>query len=413
MGVWPLLTVYCIDLKSLIKMRILSISLTLSILIASCNGQKETSQKDYTDQLKSFPVDTLMQMIEEISKEDWQVVLDGRFSNTWMLVKSDSISDIKIVNKASRDNWVEFKFSEKNNSLMVMVTQFNAQNQTTKQWSYSSTSNPNWNLVQLPQISLSDYLAENVNLPEEYAGYEPYLIVETFQDSVIYRLNKELLVQGVAKYYNSDPEVIVKSYVKYYHRLIWNGKSFDIERLLDNNYQEVLEANAEINEQTEDGPEPTYWDCSFGFSAIASSTLNAPDTTYAIKNIQDYNDATAWSEGNPNNGVGEWIEFTNKEGFEQGDVFNMQNGYIKNPDVWKANNRIKRMAAYYNDKLIAYVNLADITQYQSFSIEPSWRHGIAFKKGDKFKFVIEEIYKGEKYDDTLITYLAPTGGCPN
>jgi hypothetical protein len=56
--------------------------------------------------------------------------------------------------------------------------------------------------------------------------------------------------------------------------------------------------------------------------------------------------------------------------------------------------------------------LSNLSAYQSFNISPSWlKDAPEFRKGTKVKFVIEEVYKGSKYNDTVISYFVPVGNC--
>jgi hypothetical protein len=93
---------------------------------------------------------------------------------------------------------------------------------------------------------------------------------------------------------------------------------------------------------------------------------------------------------------------------------------VKSEALYKNNSRVKRLAVYENDKLIAILNLKDIRGKQSFSFDPigntrtekyspetkSWRNEIDTEAGDwTLKFEILEVYKGDKYDDTVISEI--------
>jgi hypothetical protein len=84
----------------------------------------------------------------------------------------------------------------------------------------------------------------------------------------------------------------------------------------------------------------------------ASSELPPGKTsTYKAKNVLDGNPDTAWCEGKPNNGAGEYLEFrSQKESFSKVNNFcrleglTLSNGYQKNQSVYTLNNRIKKIA---------------------------------------------------------------------
>lgn len=88
------------------------------------------------------------------------------------------------------------------------------------------------------------------------------------------------------------------------------------------------------------------------------------------------------------------------------------NGYMKNEKVWKNNNRVKTLAFYYNDKYIFDIELEDICSPQIISLED---YNIHADSGEEavFKYVIKEVYKGDKYDDTAITGIIMDFYTPN
>lgn len=70
------------------------------------------------------------------------------------------------------------------------------------------------------------------------------------------------------------------------------------------------------------------------------------------------------------------------------------------------------MKVLVDDQVAGYVMLANVSAYQSFDIAPYWlKDSPEFKKGTRIRFVIEEVYKGSKYDDTLVSYFVPIGNC--
>ena len=76
---------------------------------------------------------------------------------------------------------------------------------------------------------------------------------------------------------------------------------------------------------------------------IASSTLvekGQPESAYAPEKATDWKQNTAWCEGKPDDGVGEWIDFHfDKVQFSYG--LRVYHGVVANSQFYKANNRIK------------------------------------------------------------------------
>jgi hypothetical protein len=116
---------------------------------------------------------------------------------------------------------------------------------------------------------------------------------------------------------------------------------------------------------------------------------------------------SAWCEGVPGDGIGEWVEFELKE-----DVLGLSihNGFKKitwilqathgNQEeklkvVYTNNNRLKVLEILSNDgKIKQELQLQDTSKKQSFE-------SIFLPKG-LYKVYIRDIYKGNKYDDTCL-----------
>lgn len=145
----------------------------------------------------------------------------------------------------------------------------------------------------------------------------------------------------------------------------------------------------------------------------ASSTLESQgENNYKIENIHDLDLTTAWIEGKPDYGIGEFltIEFNWKEEYEGfGKVYNFHgiieifNGYCKSEKIWAENSRIKTLKMYYNEQPICIIELVDTWQYQQLDLKKFFtfpKYKINAKDGDKLKFEIIDVYKGTKFKDT-------------
>jgi hypothetical protein len=145
-------------------------------------------------------------------------------------------------------------------------------------------------------------------------------------------------------------------------------------------------------------------------SIIASSELNENNgINYSPSNAHDFDKNTAWVEGSPDYGIGEYIEyhfnFDETNNYDGGLGINrilIANGYKKSLETWKNNSRIKKLKVYLNDEPYVILNLLDSFEVQTVEIDE-----ITFpaKKTTKLKFEIIDIYKGNKYNDTALSLL--------
>ena len=143
---------------------------------------------------------------------------------------------------------------------------------------------------------------------------------------------------------------------------------------------------------------------------IASSELETNNgINYSSKNTHDFDENTAWIEGESDYGIGEFIEyhfdFSEIEGYNGGLAINeilLANGYKKSKQTWEENSRVKQLKVYLNDKPYAILNLIDSFEIQTIEIGE-----IKFPPNNetKLKFEITKVYKGTKYKDTAISLL--------
>lgn len=158
---------------------------------------------------------------------------------------------------------------------------------------------------------------------------------------------------------------------------------------------------------------------SIGSPEASSTLISQGQDNYNIKNIHDLDLTSAWVEGKPDYGIGEYftIEFDWEKEYEGfGKVYNFYgvieifNGYCKSEQHWNENSRIKMLKMYYNDEPVCLIELADTWQHQrvdlrKFFYEPNFfpNAKIHAKDGDKLKFEILGVYEGTKYKDTALS----------
>lgn len=149
-----------------------------------------------------------------------------------------------------------------------------------------------------------------------------------------------------------------------------------------------------------------------------TSTLKSNNgITYHAKNMYqtnlDNSINTAWVEGGHGSGIGEKIRFkivaifADYEHWRLFADFTMINGYAKNEKTWKANNRIKRLKMYRNGNVIAEIYLEDTPNVQTFSLGKILSDNL-LAINEVIEFEIMEVYKGNTYDDTAVTFFSLT-----
>jgi hypothetical protein len=153
------------------------------------------------------------------------------------------------------------------------------------------------------------------------------------------------------------------------------------------------------------------WYCGGDVKLISASSelKGSKKISYAPSNAHDFNKNTAWVEGNPDYGIGEFIEycfdFREVEDYKGTLGINkilLANGYKKSKQAWENNSRVKQLKMYVNNKSFAILNLLDVFEIQTITIPE-----IKFSADGitKIKFEITKVYKGKKHKDTAISLL--------
>lgn len=148
------------------------------------------------------------------------------------------------------------------------------------------------------------------------------------------------------------------------------------------------------------------WYCGgTSYKQTASSTLKSSGTiSYSATNAHDLSYKTAWVEGVPGDGIGEFIEYYFKNNCPRVTTIYVSNGYIKSDKAWRENSRVKTLKMYINNRPYAVLNLQDTKADQIFELDaPIGR----YKDGKDMivKFEILSTYNGDKYKDTALTEI--------
>lgn len=155
------------------------------------------------------------------------------------------------------------------------------------------------------------------------------------------------------------------------------------------------------------------WYCGGGVDTISASSELKPtkDISFSAGNIHDLSYKTAWIEGVPGFGIGEWIMYHFPPESPRITEIIVVNGYVKSEKAWRENSRVKKLKMYIDNKPFAILYLEDSMEEQHFKFEPlGYKDRSNFKKLESMpwwtiKFEILEVYEGEKYDDTAISEI--------
>jgi hypothetical protein len=177
----------------------------------------------------------------------------------------------------------------------------------------------------------------------------------------------------------------------------------------------------EVDAMYDSGPDQGYWDavdggcnwyCAGGPKEVrASSELKSQgENTYTAENAHDLSYKNAWAEGAPGPGIGEYLIYTFVPSAPRITEIIVANGYLKSERAYRDNARVKKLKVYLNEKPFAILNLEDRRSTQHFPFPPIGngdRLSGDFKNLPPWtlKFEILEVYKGAKYDDTVITEI--------
>jgi hypothetical protein len=147
------------------------------------------------------------------------------------------------------------------------------------------------------------------------------------------------------------------------------------------------------------------WYCGVNeMSVKASSHLPArAGNTYEADNAHDFDFRTAWVEGAPGNGAGQYIEYRFMDLAARITEINIFNGYAKSDKAWQENARAKTLELSVNGRPYAILHLQDTKAQQSFTVA---RIGYHPKSGNlTLRFKVLAVFPGSKYQDLAITEI--------
>jgi serine/threonine-protein kinase len=130
--------------------------------------------------------------------------------------------------------------------------------------------------------------------------------------------------------------------------------------------------------------------------AIGVQASSQQGDEYSPGNTRDDRVDTAWVEGAKGAGIGEWIAFTFQPQTIQ--YIEIYPGYGKSSELFYANNRLKRATLIFSDGTRAAAQLFDEMRLQTVVLPKPVRCS-------SLRLIIEEVYPGTKYDDTVISEI--------
>lgn len=137
-----------------------------------------------------------------------------------------------------------------------------------------------------------------------------------------------------------------------------------------------------------------------GTTYCASSVLAAEfGFTYGAEKIADGRLDTAWvpGQGTRSDGIGEWIvvRFGAPQSMSGMQIFN---GYNKNPDIFRKNNRVRDVEIHASNGFRKMVTLSDAEGSQTINFDTTLQV-------EWIALTIRSVYRGIKYHDTAISEL--------
>ena len=119
--------------------------------------------------------------------------------------------------------------------------------------------------------------------------------------------------------------------------------------------------------------------------------------SYGAQNLFAGSTASAWVEGRDGSGIGEWItiEF---DGMRVVKSITVRNGYQKSSDIFRKNNRVRQLRVTFSQGETQTFTLQDRLGQEHIDLAKP-------VKAYWMKFIIDDVWAGNRYTDTAITKL--------
>lgn len=238
--------------------------------------------------------------------------------------------------------------------------------------------------------------------------FEPYIVVQS-KDLYPEKITPLEFTKDMIENFNSDESF--EKCKKIWSQLGHEGRSYDD---LTQDELNVLKYCSETKEDIWDiVGSGCSWYCGGGpYTITASSFLPAQGKNqYLPQNAHDLDFENVWVEGVDGYGIGEYLEYTFKAESPRIHTIIVVNGYVKSPQSYYNNSRVKTLNVYYDNDLYAQLHLKDTIAEQYFPIDLlGYGYEFSENNGDlisdwQLRFEIEAVYQGEKWDDVVITEI--------
>ena len=174
--------------------------------------------------------------------------------------------------------------------------------------------------------------------------------------------------------------------------------------------------------------DPELWSCGLcEFHGYGSKNVlcNYDTISYGVANLYDIDLSTAWiPDGILNAELTINFDYPSNsvyaDPWQFHGVISIFNGYCKSKKLWSSNSRVKEMKVYYNDSYVCNVRLLDTWKCQRVDIQRFFKNRrdkkfldarYEIKSGDVLRFVVTDVYYGDKYSDIAISeFLFENGG---
>lgn len=247
-------------------------------------------------------------------------------------------------------------------------------------------------------------------VPRTYTITADKIIVEDSENGTTEEIDRSRFFLGDDKYYhfiNNDGNENIVFFVN-------NGNvhSFPLEKVETEDSEKIEEFLASFKKQVEeyDMYFPFH---EFGAKYSASSELKEKNTKYEAKNLgtfflpPDSKEGFAiwdpehkpWAEGVSGQGINQYIKLKTTAQFSN---LSVVNGYVDfyRRDLYKKNSRVKTFRIKDLDNNIEYeVSLKDEANIQTVPLKKTTTNIILY---------IKDVYKGDKWADTCVSYLSPS-----
>jgi hypothetical protein len=143
------------------------------------------------------------------------------------------------------------------------------------------------------------------------------------------------------------------------------------------------------------------------FARVSSSSHLPSDRygSYGPHAAIDGSEETAWVEGVPGPGTGEWIQLTFPGTIEL-HALRFDVGFDKNADLFAKNNRIKKATLVFSNGEQTSLSFDDARGLQEFSMVRAPGPNV---ETASIKIIVDEVYSGTAYDDTCLAEMEVWG----